>query len=403
MARLESTVTKAEPDDNAGGLVAALNKLNLASSDVDPLSPPNLAFSVVKSSASVDILRHPAVKFVHGDVDGDVYLENIKAWARDSHDKIAKSESEIPEGLSQGDLYRMIEQLQAGSVSVTPGDRATFLYNEEDDYDTEDPAKGLFRGYLVVRVAKHIWTAPSSASKSKAGAGKSTRANNAKLHRMKRFTGRQIAYIVVQTWFALSSMESWDPDAENFSLKELFNLTVELFEDDPTSDWAVSTLAFFDEQVFGRRASEPDDQEEQPAPRPVSTAERMRRMRAKAKATPASSGSGSGDLAQRVFDHQFTESVFHPTRFISFLVLYLRFHGLFNVVYARRRRPFLSPFADYPLAAVLKIAPAPRSPTPSSLLSLPVSPLACSRMDCIPIATHCTVRFLDLFYFACLY
>lgn len=42
-------------------------------------------------------------------------------------------------------------------------------------------------------------------------------------------------------------MESWDPEAENFSLKELFNLTVELFEDDPTSDWAVSTLAFFDE------------------------------------------------------------------------------------------------------------------------------------------------------------
>lgn len=82
---------------------------------------------------------------------------------------------------------------------------------------------------------------------------------------MTRFTGRNIAYAVVQvclaffaffnpaaltwaeTWFALSSMESWDPEAENFSLKELFNLTVELFEDDPTSDWAVSTLAFFDE------------------------------------------------------------------------------------------------------------------------------------------------------------
>lgn len=46
----------------------------------------------------------------------------------------------------------MIDQLQAGSVSVTPGDWATFLYNEEDDYDAEDPAKGLFRGYVVVRV-----------------------------------------------------------------------------------------------------------------------------------------------------------------------------------------------------------------------------------------------------------
>lgn len=44
-------------------------------------------------------------------------------------------------------------------------------------------------------------------------------------------------------------MESWDAEAESFSLKELFNLTVELFEDDPTSEWTVSTLAFFDEQV----------------------------------------------------------------------------------------------------------------------------------------------------------
>ena len=52
------------------------------------------------------MFNHPAVKFIHGDVDGDAYLENLRAWARDSQDKILRGESEIPEGLSPGDLYR---------------------------------------------------------------------------------------------------------------------------------------------------------------------------------------------------------------------------------------------------------------------------------------------------------
>lgn len=107
IARLESEVTAVgKQDDDADDLVAALDKLNLAHSDADVLSSPNLPVSIVKSTASVDILNNAAVKFVHGDVDGDIYLERIKALARDSHDKILKGDSEIPEGLSQGDLYR---------------------------------------------------------------------------------------------------------------------------------------------------------------------------------------------------------------------------------------------------------------------------------------------------------
>ncbi|KZP19906.1 hypothetical protein FIBSPDRAFT_954973 [Athelia psychrophila] len=187
----------------------------------------------------------------------------------------------------------VIDQLQAGSIPVTPGDWATFLYNEEEEYDAENPAQGLFRGYLLIRVAKHIFTGPSSASKSKAGAGKSTRASNAKIHGMKRFTARTIAYVVVQTWFALSSMEAWDAEAEGFSLLELFNLTVEQFEDGPQSEWAVSTLAFFDEHVFGRRSPAVPEVTEEPAARRETAAERMKRIRAKAKATPVSSGSNS--------------------------------------------------------------------------------------------------------------
>jgi histone deacetylase HOS3 len=45
------------------------------------------------------------VKYVHGDVDGDVYLKKLGEWARQSAEKISNGQSEIPSGLPQGDLY----------------------------------------------------------------------------------------------------------------------------------------------------------------------------------------------------------------------------------------------------------------------------------------------------------
>ncbi|KZP08049.1 hypothetical protein FIBSPDRAFT_939184 [Athelia psychrophila] len=70
----------------------------------------------------------------------------------------------------------------------------------EVDYGAENSAQGHFRGYIVIRV-RHLqadFRCPSWASKSKGGAGKSTRASNVKLHRMKWFPGRTVVYAVVQ-------------------------------------------------------------------------------------------------------------------------------------------------------------------------------------------------------------
>lgn len=113
MAHLEQSlaITKLESSALSSGsadddLAAALGRVNLAAQGANLLESLSSSVSVIKSVASVDMLNHPAVKFIHGDVEGDVYLENLKVWAKDSHDKIMKGESEIPEGLSQGDLYR---------------------------------------------------------------------------------------------------------------------------------------------------------------------------------------------------------------------------------------------------------------------------------------------------------
>lgn len=90
---------KPEPEA-ADDLAAALEQMNLVSTE------NSLPVSVILSSASLKLLSDPAVKFIHGDIDGDVYLEQLVKWASESRDKIAAGGSEIPEGFNQGDMYR---------------------------------------------------------------------------------------------------------------------------------------------------------------------------------------------------------------------------------------------------------------------------------------------------------
>lgn len=108
IARLESVETeklnkREEVDEDVGELADVLGHMRIGT----PMgSIGTNVVQIVKSRASIDILNNAAVKFVHGDIDGDVYLENLKQWAEKSWDEISQGRSEIPEGLSQGDLYR---------------------------------------------------------------------------------------------------------------------------------------------------------------------------------------------------------------------------------------------------------------------------------------------------------
>ena len=114
ISRLEESLVVATSADaaapaedlEADSLVNAIENLQLEQQDsaVLPL-PKGLPVQVVRSSAKVDILDHRAVKYIHGDIDGDVYLKQLVEWARQSADKISNGESEIPDGHPQGDLY----------------------------------------------------------------------------------------------------------------------------------------------------------------------------------------------------------------------------------------------------------------------------------------------------------
>lgn len=92
------------PDDD---LAAALGKLDISSQANSGFSSASTSSVIVKSNAKVNLLNNAAVKFIHGDIEGDVYLENLIGWAKESRDNIAKNGSEIPSNMSQGDLYRV--------------------------------------------------------------------------------------------------------------------------------------------------------------------------------------------------------------------------------------------------------------------------------------------------------
>jgi len=96
-----SNVDPSNPDE----LVKALDQMTLGAPTALNYESKMNPVQIVHSTASVDILNSAAVKFIHGDIDGDVYLEKLKGWVANSVDKISKGESEIPLDLPQGDLY----------------------------------------------------------------------------------------------------------------------------------------------------------------------------------------------------------------------------------------------------------------------------------------------------------
>ena len=106
-------VSGADPS-NPDDLVKALDQMTLEASTA--LSSEQ-KIRIIHSDAFVDILNNPAVKFIHGDIDGDVYLEKLKVWAANSIDKMSKGESEIPLDLPQGDLYRKFSSISRHQTS----------------------------------------------------------------------------------------------------------------------------------------------------------------------------------------------------------------------------------------------------------------------------------------------
>ncbi|XP_006462944.1 hypothetical protein AGABI2DRAFT_179518 [Agaricus bisporus var. bisporus H97] len=148
LARLESVVAeepnKREADGEINELTDVLGKMRLGTPAGDVGTS---IVEIVKSQAEIDLLNHEAVKFIHGDIEGDVYLENLKTWAKNSWDEIAEGGSEIPLDLPQGDLYLCPE-----SINAIQGALGTVCEAVDRIVDDQDPIK---RAFVAVRPPGH--------------------------------------------------------------------------------------------------------------------------------------------------------------------------------------------------------------------------------------------------------
>jgi hypothetical protein len=91
-------------------------------------------------------------------------------------------------------IRAFMDRVEDGTIRITDEDFPSFLYENDSVYDAENEDIGLFRGFLLVHVYRHIFTGPSSAMDP------NTKANKfkAKKFKLTKVTGRTIAYACIQ-------------------------------------------------------------------------------------------------------------------------------------------------------------------------------------------------------------
>ncbi|KAG2072364.1 hypothetical protein BDR04DRAFT_1013657, partial [Suillus decipiens] len=133
---------------------------------------------------------------------------------------------------------------------VTAYSWLTFLY--DGGYNARNPRDGLFKGKLLLKAFKAIFTSPTSAElddPEQAGSNEvsvhghsngeqHTHCDVAGLLNMTSIQLRVIAYITIQLCFALSSANSWQIMDDDFNSKVFYNHIVDFFELPPTQDAA---------------------------------------------------------------------------------------------------------------------------------------------------------------------
>ncbi|KAF8891584.1 hypothetical protein CPB84DRAFT_1683224 [Gymnopilus junonius] len=129
-------------------------------------------------------------------------------------------------------------QIFDGKLVITDNDFPSFMYESGTQYDPDDETSGLFRGFLLVRVFRHIFTGPSSALEASRDANKT----KAKVFHIKKVTGRMIAYAAVQTYLALSSAKKWTNFIDCFGLDVFYDNVVSMFEENEETQFIQDTL-----------------------------------------------------------------------------------------------------------------------------------------------------------------
>ncbi|KAF8212300.1 hypothetical protein K438DRAFT_1800005 [Mycena galopus ATCC 62051] len=201
-------------------------------------SDPNVAISPPLgngSSKSDRGINHPMLR------------NYIVSWTIRNRLNLAADESVDEDDSFGKTAEECLSLLLNGKIEVDQSAWPSCFY-ADGAYDPEDEEKGLFRSPFLARVGRTIWTAASSAM-SRPKSTLPARCN-ARSHGVSKVNPAMIAYICVQARTMLSTTD-WTADDEQFDYCIFFDSIVQLFEDDPTDPWAVETLAWFQNEIFG--------------------------------------------------------------------------------------------------------------------------------------------------------
>ncbi|KAJ7743211.1 hypothetical protein B0H16DRAFT_1463849 [Mycena metata] len=150
-------------------------------------------------------------------------------------------------------LYIMEDPQATLDPPINPSSKIERSLNHPPDtvYNKDDVEAGICEGHL-------LFTCKGLACALKApGTRHGNRGNTAKMH-VHRFTPRLLSYIVFQTYFALSSLESWEEVDNKFDYKQFYWNIISLFDGGRNTH----ILELFNYHVFGDKLGRVDKGEQ---------------------------------------------------------------------------------------------------------------------------------------------
>ncbi|KAG1726130.1 hypothetical protein EDB19DRAFT_1914745 [Suillus lakei] len=142
------------------------------------------------------------------------------------------------------------KKLASGGILMTANDFPAFLWSGNPpgcDYDDEAMTEGLFQGYLIERVLRHIFTGPSTALGQDSRA---TRTCNAALHDMTTVEAEHIAYACVQARFGISAQNKWSDIDGKFKYPEFYYNIIDFIRDCGDTDWVQELKKWWNVMLF---------------------------------------------------------------------------------------------------------------------------------------------------------
>ncbi|KAG1732623.1 uncharacterized protein EDB91DRAFT_1251671 [Suillus paluster] len=142
-------------------------------------------------------------------------------------------------------------KLECGELKMDARAWPALLYKGKvagEAFNPKNIQDGLFEGYLLERVMKHVLTGPSSAF----GGDDFHVPNscNVSLHGMTSIEAENIAYAAVVARSAISSRDKWSVDDGTYSYRKAYYRTIDIICNPPDEVWAKAIIQHYNLKLF---------------------------------------------------------------------------------------------------------------------------------------------------------